>query len=83
MSNSAPPKTQAKKKQPVVHKTKETGVKMPKAKAPVISSIEAPKTPAKSPKKAVVVEEVEEVVCRLHGKDQRSVGIIDCILTKV
>ena len=56
---------------------------MPKAKAPVISSIEAPKTPAKSPKKAVVVEEVEEVVCRLHGKDQRSVGIIDCILTKV
>jgi hypothetical protein len=20
--------------------------------------------------------------CRLHGKDQRSVGIIDCILTK-
>ena len=23
------------------------------------------------------------VICRLHGKDQRSVGIIDCILTKV
>jgi hypothetical protein len=35
---------------------------MPKAKAPVITSKEAPKTLAKSPKKAVVVEEVKEVV---------------------
>jgi len=63
-SNSAPPKTPAKEKQPVVHKTKKTGVKMLKAKAPVISSIEALKTPVKSLEKAVVVEEVKEVVIR-------------------
>jgi hypothetical protein len=35
---------------------------MPKAKAPVIASKEPSKAPAKSLKKAVVVEEVEEVV---------------------
>jgi hypothetical protein len=34
---------------------------VPKAKAPVITSKESSKTPAKSPEKAVVVEEVEEV----------------------
>ena len=62
MLNPAPPKTPAKKKQPVVHKTKKTGAKMPKAKAPIITSKEALKTPIKSPEKAVVVEEVEEVV---------------------
>jgi hypothetical protein len=35
---------------------------VPKAKTPVITSKESSKTPAKSPEKAVVVEEVEEVV---------------------
>jgi hypothetical protein len=62
MSNLALPKTPAKKKQPVVHKTKKTSAKILKAKAPVITSKEALETPAKSPKKAVVVEEVKEVV---------------------
>jgi hypothetical protein len=33
-----------------------------KAKAPIITSKEAPKSSVKSPKKAVVVEEVKEVV---------------------
>ena len=69
MSNPAPPKTLAKKKQPVVHKTKKTSIKMPKAKAPIITSKEAPETPIKSPKKAVVVEEVEEVVIRQNSQD--------------
>jgi hypothetical protein len=35
---------------------------VPKAKAPVITSKKSFKTPIKSPKKVVVVEEVEEVV---------------------
>jgi hypothetical protein len=67
-SNSVPSKTLVKKKQPVVYKTKETGVKMPKAKALVISSIEALKTFIKSLKKAVVVEEVEEVVIHQNSR---------------
>ena len=41
---------------------------MPKAKAPIITSKEAPETPAKSPKKAVVVEEVEEVVIHQNSR---------------
>jgi len=41
---------------------------MPKAKAPVISSIEALKTSIKSLKKAVVVEEVEEVVIHQNSR---------------
>jgi hypothetical protein len=68
MSNLALPKTPAKKKQPVVHKTKKTGAKMLKAKAPVITSKEAPETPVKSPEKAVVVEEVKEVVIRQNSQ---------------
>jgi hypothetical protein len=60
--NPAPPKAPTKKKQPIVYKAKKTGAKMPKAKVPVIASKEPFKAPAKSPKKAVVVEEVEEVV---------------------
>jgi hypothetical protein len=63
-SNPAPPKTPAKKKQLVVHKTKKTSAKMPKAKTPIITSKEAPESPAKLPKKVVVVEEVKEVVIR-------------------
>jgi hypothetical protein len=35
---------------------------MPKVKAPIVTSKEALKTPIKSPKKAVVADEVEEVV---------------------
>jgi hypothetical protein len=61
-SNLAPPKTPVKKKAPVVHKAKKTGAKVPKAKASVTASKEPSKTLAKSPEKAVVVEEVEEVV---------------------
>ena len=56
-SNPAPPKTPAKKKQPIVYKAKKTGAKVPKAKAPVTASKEPSKAPAKSPKKAV-----EEVI---------------------
>jgi hypothetical protein len=37
---------------------------MPKAKAPIRASKEPSKTPVKSPKKAIVVEEVEEVAIR-------------------
>ena len=61
MLNPAPPKTPAKKKHPIVYKAKKTSAKVPKAKAPVIISKESSKTPVKSPEKAVVVEEVEEV----------------------
>jgi hypothetical protein len=35
---------------------------MPKAKAPIVTSKEAPKTSIKLPKKAVVVKEVKKVV---------------------
>ena len=63
-SNPALPKTPVRKKGPVVHKAKKTGAKVPKAKAHVTTSKEPPKTPAKSPEKAVVVKEVEEVVIR-------------------
>ena len=62
MSNLAPPKTPTKKKQPIVYKAKKTNTKVLKAKAPIIASKEPSKTPIKSPKKVVVVEEVEEVV---------------------
>jgi hypothetical protein len=62
MSNPAPPKTLAEKKQPVVHKAKKTSAKVPKAKASVTLPKTLKKTPAKAPKKAVVVEGVEEVV---------------------
>ena len=67
-SNPAPPKTPAKKKQPVVHKAKETGAEVPKAKAPVTLSKTPKKTPAKAPEKAVVIEEVEEVVIRQNSR---------------
>ena len=67
-SNPAPPKTSTQKKQPVVHKAKETGAKVPKAKAHVTASKEPSKTPAKSLEKAVVVEEVEEVVIRQNSR---------------
>jgi hypothetical protein len=66
--NPAPPKTLAKKKRPIVYKAKKTSAKVPKAKAPIITSKESSKTPAKSPKKAVVVEEVEEVVIRQNSR---------------
>ena len=67
-SNPAPPKTPAKKKHPIVYKAKKTGAKVPKAKAPVIASKESSKTRAKSPEKAVVVKEVEEVVIRQNSR---------------
>jgi hypothetical protein len=41
---------------------------VPKAKAPIITSKESSKTLAKSPEKAVVVEEVEEVVIRQNSR---------------
>jgi outer membrane lipopolysaccharide assembly protein LptE/RlpB len=68
MSNLAPLKTPAKKKQPIVYKAKKTGVKVPKAKAPVTASKEPSKALAKSPEKAVVVEEVEEEVIRQNSR---------------
>jgi dsDNA-specific endonuclease/ATPase MutS2 len=61
-SNPAPPKTPAKKKQLIVHKAKKTSAKVPKAKAPITTSKEPSKTPARSPEKAVVIKEVEEIV---------------------
>jgi hypothetical protein len=61
-SNPAPPKSLTKKKQPVVHKTKKTRAKVPKAKAPISLSKSPKKGPAKAPEKAVVVEEVKGVV---------------------
>jgi hypothetical protein len=67
-SNPALPKTLAKKKQPIVYKAKKTGAKAPKAKAPITASKEPSKALAKSPKKAVVVEEVEEEVIRQNSK---------------
>jgi hypothetical protein len=58
-------KTLPQKKQPVVYKAKKTSTKIPKAKAPIRASKEPSKTSAKSLKKAVVVEEVEEVaICQ-------------------
>jgi hypothetical protein len=69
-SNPAPPKTPPRKKQPVVHKAKKTSAKMPKAKAPIRASKEPSKASAKSPEKAVVVEEVEEVVIRQNSRDR-------------
>ena len=68
MSNPAPPKTLAKKKHPIVYKAKKTGAKVPKAKAPVITSKESSKTRAKSPEKAVVVEEVKGVVIQQNSR---------------
>jgi hypothetical protein len=67
-SNPAPPKTPAKKKQPVVRKAKKTGAKVPKAKEPIALPKTPKKTPAKAPEKAVVVEEVEEVVIRQNSR---------------
>jgi len=52
----------------VVHKAKKTNTKVLKAKAPVIASKEPLKTLAKSPKKAVVVKEVKEVVIRQNSR---------------
>jgi hypothetical protein len=61
-SNLAPPKSPTKKKQSVLHKTKKTRAKVPKAKA-LIALFKSPKKgPAKAYKKAVVVEEVKGVV---------------------
>jgi hypothetical protein len=67
-SNPAPPKTPAKKKQLVVYKAKKTGAKVPKAKASITLPKTPKKTPIKAPKKAVVVEEVEEVVIRQNSR---------------
>ena len=46
----------------MVYKAKETGVKVPKAKAPIALSKTLKKTPAKALTKAIIVEEVKEVV---------------------
>jgi hypothetical protein len=62
MSNPAPPKTLVKKKALIVYKAKKTSAKVPKAKVSIITSKEPSKTSIKSPKKAVVVKEVKEVV---------------------
>jgi hypothetical protein len=64
MSNLAPPKTPSQKKAPVVYKAKKTSAKVLKAKAPIVLPKTLKKTPAKAPIKAIVVEEVEEVVIR-------------------
>ena len=60
--NPALLKTLVKKKALVVYKAKKTSIKVLKAKAPIIAFEEPSKTPAKSPKKAVVIEEVKEIV---------------------
>jgi hypothetical protein len=41
---------------------------VPKAKAPIILPKTLKKTPAKAPTKAIVVEEVEEVVIRQNSR---------------
>jgi hypothetical protein len=41
---------------------------VPKAKTPIITSKEPSKTPVKLPKKAVIIEEVEEVVICQNNK---------------
>ena len=51
MSNPAPPKTLAKKKQPIVYKAKVTGAEVPKAKTLITLSKTLKKTPAKAQKK--------------------------------
>jgi glucan-binding YG repeat protein len=67
-SNPAPPKTLAKKKTPVVYSAKKAGTKVLKAKEPITASKEPSRTPAKSPEKAVVVEEAKEVVIRQNSR---------------
>jgi hypothetical protein len=62
MSNPALLKTLAKKKQLVVCKAKKTSAKVPKVKEPIVLPKTLKKTPAKAPKKVVVVKEVKEVV---------------------
>jgi hypothetical protein len=61
MLNLALLKTLPKKKALVVYKAKKARTKVLKAKAPIIASKEPSETPAKLPKKAVVVKEVKEV----------------------
>jgi hypothetical protein len=46
----------------MVYKAKKTSVKVPKAKALITLPKTLKKTPIKAPKKAVVVEEVKEVI---------------------
>ena len=46
----------------MVYKAKKTSARVPKAKAPIALPKTPKKTPIKALKKAVVVEEVEEVV---------------------
>jgi hypothetical protein len=62
MLNPALPKTLAKKKTLVVYSAKKASIKVLKAKEPITASKEPSRTPTKSPKKAVVVEEVKKVV---------------------
>jgi hypothetical protein len=52
----------------VVYKAKKTSAKVPKAKASITLPKKPKKTPIKAPKKAVVVEEVEEVVIRQNSR---------------
>ena len=68
MSNPALPKSPTKKKQLVVHKGKKTRAKVLKVKAPVALLKSPKKAPAKVLEKAVVVEEVEEVVIRQNSR---------------
>jgi hypothetical protein len=52
----------------VVHKAKKTSAKVPKAKAPIITSKKPFKTLGKSLKNAVVVEKVKKVVIRQNSR---------------
>jgi hypothetical protein len=55
-------KTLVKKKTLIVYNVKKASVKVLKAKEPIIAFKEPFRTPAKLPKKVVVVKEVKEVV---------------------
>jgi biotin synthase-related radical SAM superfamily protein len=52
----------------VVYKAKKTGAIMPKSKASIATSKEPSKTLPKSPKKAVAVEEVKEIIIHQNSR---------------